>query len=382
VKSYYHIIIQLDVFHDYFPLEENHVCTSLQFTPCTSCFQTLRQLRLLFKKTENGFVIVGEKKNLGTDAAPILEPLVDIPEGTKFNFLITETDNNFINITDTDPHLFSDGKKYVFRNTDSQQAVVAGNIATINIHNNSPLNEVVTLAPPLFTAPVVVAENPVKVVLRGSEGEFITEKTVPRDAGNNIVAGGLLLCDTPFVEGIYTLQQVNALNAVTSEKRYFLFEPVTGVRVNGIVQLTYNNIMAAQSKKEIHTTIHLNPRSVFWIYKVDIEKYEDPVEFNLRIKPLNLKVDSVPSIPAVGTPFTKTILFVSANPADWFLNDKVQFRSNNPIPLKKKPYEQLQLVHTAVPQPVIINNLPNPDPLAMEETTPNTYEIEMYLKVK
>jgi hypothetical protein len=116
---------------------------------------------------------------------------------------------------------------------------------------------------------------------------------------------------------------------------------------------------------------------------VDIEKYEDPLEFlNKRIKPTDLKVDTVSSSPSVGTAFTRTILFSSINPADWFINDKVQFRSNNPIPLKKTAYEKLQLQHTTVPVPVIINNLPNPDPLNMEETAPNTYEIEMFLKVK
>ena len=141
--------------------------------------------------------------------------------------------------------------------------------------------------------------------------------------------------------------------------------------------------MQAQENKHTHLTITLAPRSVHWIYNVDIEKYEDPGEFNTqRVLPANLALDPTPSSPPVATPFTKTIVQALPLPADWHINDKVRFRSNNPIPLKKKPYGRIQLRNNGIAMPVIIDNMPNPDPLMIRKTAPNTYETEMFLKVK
>jgi hypothetical protein len=306
--------------------------------------------------------------------------------GTKFYFFITEENNDFINITDTDPKLFSDGKKYVFRNTNSNTAVVAGNIATVTIHNSTPVNNVVTIAPANFAAPVVLADNPVKLVLRGSEEEFIMEKAVPRDTGGNISAERLVFSDTPFAEGLYTLQQVDNTNLIVSEKKYFLISSVPPFTVNGILLIDYNTIFNAQAKKEIHVVIQLSPRNIHWVYNVDIERYEDPVEFAAkRIKPADLQLDETLSAPSVGTTFSKTIVSSLPNPADWYINDKVTFRSSNPVPIHKKSYRRLLLKNTAAISPVIINNMPNPEPLMIKEKAPpgsGVYEAEMFLKVK
>lgn len=383
MKSYYDIAIQLEVFHDYFPAEEGHICPSLRFTPSEDCFRKLKQNHLIFKNTVNGFVLVGERRNTGTDAAPVLVPVIDIAPGTKFCFLVTEVNNDFINITDTDPKLFSGGKKYVFRNTNAHTAVINGNIATVVIQNYTPLTEAVTIAPANFIAPVVVADNPVKLVLLGQDRNYITEKTVTRDSNGNISVERITFSDTPFEEGIYFLQQVNAANTVVSEKEYFLINSMPLERVNGIVVVDYNNILSANAGKEIHVVINLAPRNIHWVYKVDIERYEEPLDFlNRRIKPADLQLDVSTSSPSVGTPFTKTVVSSFPNPADWFMNDKVSFRSNNPVPLVKKPYQKVLLKNTAAVSPVIIKNMPNPEPLMIKEIAPNTYEAEMFVKVK
>jgi hypothetical protein len=382
LKSYYEIVIQLEVFHDYFPKEDKNVCRSLKFIPTAECFRLLQKLRLIFKSTVNGFVLVGEKRNIGTDAAPILETIVEIVKGTRFNFFISEQDNDFIIITNTDPKLFSDGKKYVFRNNDSQAAVVNGNIATITLHNNVPITEVAKLSSGNFLGPVVISENPVKLRLLGANGEYVMEKEVPRNNLGDICTEQLLFSDTAFDEGLYRLQQIDASNSVTSEKEYFLTTVPQDIRVNGILQLEYNNIFVAQSKKEIHAVIQLQSRSIFWVYNIDIQKYEDPLEFNNRIKAADLVVDTTQSSPSVATAFTQNFIQASPLPADWYIHDKVSFRSNNPIPIHFRSYEGIQLKNTTAAHPVIINNMPNPNPLQIRESAPNTYEADIFLRVQ
>lgn len=140
MKSYFEILFQVEVFHNFFPVEEQHICNSLSFIPSDECLRTLANNRLLFKKTINGFAVIAEKKNIGTDALPNLVPFFSITPGTRFHFLISEPDDDFINITDSDPDLFAEGRKYFFRNSPTQPAVVAGNHATISLHNNTPLH--------------------------------------------------------------------------------------------------------------------------------------------------------------------------------------------------------------------------------------------------
>src|SRR5690606_25077586 len=144
-----------------------------KFLPTGQCQRLLSDNRIVFKSSENVFVIVAEKRNIWTDAIPNLVPFFSIPECMRFIFFIVEEDIEFLNITDTDPALFADGKKYLFRNTPFQQAVVNGNDAVFDIHNNTPLAEAVTLAPVLFQAPVAIAQNPVRLVLRNAENEFV-----------------------------------------------------------------------------------------------------------------------------------------------------------------------------------------------------------------
>ena len=188
--------------------------------------------------------------------------------------------------------------------------------------------------------------------------------------------------DTVFGEGLYRLQQIDAANVVTSEKKYFLTAIPQDIRVNGILQLEYNSVFAAQATKEIHAVIQLQSRSIHWVYNIDVEKYEDPVEFANRIKVADLAFDTAFSSPSVATAFTKNVIQMSPLPADWYINDKVTFRSNNPIPIHLQPYSGIQLKNTTAAQPVIINHLPNPNPLHIRETLPNTYEADIFLKVQ
>lgn len=383
MKSYFEILFQVEVFHNFFPVEEQHVCNSLSFIPSDECMRSLANNRLIFKKTVNGFAIVAEKKNIGTDALPNLVPFFSITPGTRFHFLISEPEDDFINITDADPDLFAEGRKYFFRNSPTQPAVVAGNHATIPLHNNTPLVNSLSLGPSNFIAPVAIASNPVKLVLKDIDGLFMVEKKVPRDSFNNISAERLLMSDESLPEGIYVLHQVNAANVSVLQKTYFLSGQSLKGKITGILDITYNSIMQGQENRHTHLTITLSPRNVHWIYNVDIEKYEDPGEFNTqRVLPVNLALDPSLSSPPVASPFTKTIVQALPLPADWHINDKVRFRSNNPIPLKKKPYSRIQLKNNGIAMPVIIDNMPNPDPLMIRKTAPNTYETEMFLKVK
>lgn len=383
MRSFFEILFQLEVFHTYFPVEEQHRCTALKFLPTGQCQRLLSDNRLVFKSSENGFVIVAEKRNIGTDATPNLVPFFSIPEGMSFHFFIVEEDNDFLNITDTDPALFADGKKYLFRNTPFQQAVVNGNDAVFDIHNNTPLAEAVTLAPVLLQAPVAIAQNPVRLVLRNAENEFVVEVAVPRDAFGAISATRLLISRQPLTEGVYTLQQINAAGNVVDEKRYFLCENVPGFRVNGIVAITNYPTLRAQENRHSHFVVSLQPRRAHWVYHIDIERYEDPAEFSTkRVLPTDLVIDASQSTPAVGTTFARTIVQTSSLPQEWFINDKVRFRSNNPIPLQKETYERVSLHNNSLAPPTIIRSLPNPPPLALRKTGPNRYEADIYLKVK
>src|SRR5690349_13063531 len=134
MRTYFETVIQLDASHAYY---EDKVCKALEFVPTGSCIALFKKFRLVYKKTASGFILAGEKKNTGTDAAPVLIPRIDIPAGTKFYFFITHLRNDFLNITNADMTRLSEGRKYCFMNP-LTAPVVSGGKATFKIHDNAP----------------------------------------------------------------------------------------------------------------------------------------------------------------------------------------------------------------------------------------------------
>jgi hypothetical protein len=371
MRTYFETVIRFDVFHNYY---SDNRCKALLFTPTDSCLAMLNRFHLIFKNIPAGFAVIGEKKNTGTEALPVLVPRIDIPVGTVFYFLISSLQTDFLNITDADMDKLAEGKKFYFKNTLAAPVVNSG-IATFNIHNNLPIANALVYGSVNFHAPVKVTENPLKLVLRDVSGVVAVEKVVPRNAANVIISDHVLISDTSVPEGIYTLQQVNAGGVITSSQDYFLTNTTVTNNVEGILAIDYNQYLLQHADKEVRLEVRLQNRDIHWIYRIEIEKYTNPAEAPFTYVANNLFLNNnANNVPSVGSVFTRSIT-APLDPAD---NFKVRFRSTNAIPLKEKPYQEVKLMNNAT---ALIDNLPNPNPLMMKLNAGN-YEAEVFLKIK
>ena len=350
----------------------------MAFEPTYSCYALLNQCRLAFKRTENGFGLVGERRNTGTDLAPVLVPFVDIPVSTKFYFFIRETRPDFLNITDADMDALAGGRKFFLRNDVTTPVAVTPTIATLTVHNNLPLTETLAVDTVHFHAPIQVSEDPVKLWLLDADGILMVEKVVPRDSSNQIIAEKILMSKSPLPEGVYELRHIDAANAVTSVQRYFLTWPGTAYNATGVFMIDYNTALLPHQDKEIRIVLQLASRSIRWVYQVEIEKYADPTESGFTYNPANLFLNNAANnVPSVASVFTKTVI-----PApDPLSNDKVRWRSNNLISLREAPYREVALIDTGLTDPVI-DHLPNPEPVKMKDDGGGNYASEIFMKIK
>lgn len=374
MRLYYEPVIHMEVFHAFY---KDGLCKALTFEPTPECLNTLNQFRLIFKNTETGFALVGEKKNTGTEMAPVLVPKIDIPVGTKFYFFIKTLRNDFLNITDADMIQLAEGKKFYFWNAPLTPVVVNGSIATLDIHN-APITTALLPGVVNFMAPVNIAEDPFKLVLLDANANVVTEQTVPRDKYNKIIADKIRMSDTPLPEGIYDVQQVDAAAMITSVQRYFLTQPGLAWDIAGILAIEYNATLSSHDDKIVKLEIHLPNRGIHWVYQVEVEKYTDPTEVGFTYDPNNLFLNNTSNnVASVSSVFTKSVI-VPVNPQD---NNKVRWKSNNLIGLREASYKDIKLIDTAATDPVI-ENMPNPDPIKMKDDGGGNYETEVFMKIK
>jgi hypothetical protein len=371
MSSYFETVIQFDVFHSFY---NDNRCKDLIVEPTSECALLLRRFRLLFKKTLSGMVVIGEKRNIGTEAVPVLVPFIDIPPREKFYFTITSLRDDFLNITDADMEALAGGKKFYLQNS-MVAPVVNGNVATFTVHNNTPLIRAVELGSTAFYAPVLIAEDPVKLRLLNADRITVTEITVPRNSASEITAETLLMTDADLPEGLYTLEQIDATAAITSSREYFLTDPKPGKRILGILCVDYNHFVELHQDKEVRMETYLANRAVRWVYRVEIEKYKEPAEVPFTYQAANIFLNNnTNTVPSVGSAFTKTIL-IPPDPND---NVKIRFRSNNLIPIRESPYKDVRLMNSGLS---LIDHLPTPLP-AMMKFAGGNYETEIFLKIK
>lgn len=375
MKIFYEPVFHVETFHSFY---KDNLCRALAFEPTYSCSALLNRYRLVFKGTENGFGLVGEKRNTGTDAAPVLVPFVNIPVNVNFYFFIRETRPDFLNITDADMDELSGGRKFLLRNDLTTPLAVTPTIATLTVHNNVAIADTVAVDTINFYAPVAIAENPVRLALLDANGGLVIEKMVPRDNNGNITADKVLMSKSPLAEGVYELQQIDAANAVTSSQRYFLTWPASAYNAAGILMIDYNAALLSHQDKEIRIVLQFASRGIRWVYQVEIEKYLDPTEAGFTYNPATLFLNNPGNnVPSVASVFTKTVI-----PAPGPLsNDKVIWRSNNLISLREEPYREVTLIDTGLTDPVF-DHLPNPEPVKMKDDGSGNYAAEIFMKIK
>jgi len=375
MKIYYEPVFHVESFHSFY---KDNQCRALVFEPTASCKALLNQCKLVYKGSETGFGLVGEKRNTGPDNAPVLEPFVTIPVGTKFYFCIQEDRADFLNITDADMDVLAEGKKFFLRNKLSTPVVVNGPIATFNIHNNVSLTETLMVDHVQFYAPVNLAENPEKLVLVDADGSLFVEQEVPRDSSNVIAAEKILISKSPLPEGVYELQQVNAADVVTSSQGYFLAQSGTPQRLIGILMIDYNAVMQTHDDKEVRITMQFANRSVRWVYQVEIERYTDPAEAGFTYNPDHLFLNNPGNnVASVGSVFNK-LPILSPDPLG---NDKVRWESVNLIAVREEAYREVTLINTNLAT-TLIEDMANPEPIKMKDDGMGGYKTEVFMKIK
>lgn len=388
MKAYFEILFQLNVFHRFYPPEDEFRCKTLHFEPTTATFGKLKEYGLFFKDTSNGFMILAHKTLTGgTEVNPALTPLIDIPADTFFNFFIYADRPDFLNITDTDLGIYSEKRKFFFRNEAGDPMVTApvmrnpgvdnpwlsvnSIVTTVTVHNLAPLTRVLKLANIRFDAPVNILLNPVRLVLRDIAGNPVAEKLVPRSFQNAILAEKMLLSPSPLEENIYILQQVDGGGAVLGEERYFLTPQNGNQETAGLFQVNFSNALKGTGATEYQFEIDIDTRSVQWSYNIQVDENPNPLDnYNTADLHLNNVAENVPSL---GTVFTKAV-----NPGPPVM---VSFNSNTLVPLQEMAYRDVNLIYLPLPDP-IINDLPNPNPFRLKEAGVGSFKSEIYLKIK
>ena len=390
MNTYYEILFQLNVFHRYFRDDDNNRCKALVFEPTAECKVKLRDHRLLFKNTENGFIIIAEKMLTGgTETNPVLAPVIKPEPGTIFNFFIRSSRADFLNITDANLPAFEGGKKFYFRNEPANPTITAvrpqapegdnlwltngTTVSSITIHNLTMLNNALRIAPAVFNAPVQAGINPFRLVLRDPANTIIADKFIPRNRLNQIVAETVLLSSDPFEENIYTLEQVNAGGVILASEKYFL-TPQSSSDAVGIFQLDYNTVLDGTGATEFQFIVDLQTRFVHWSYKIQVDQYTDPLDVVNNYNPDDLRLNTLANnVPVLGL-FNKV--------KDLGPPIMLSFDSTALIPFKEEAYAGVHLVDKDDLAKFIIPHLPNPDPMILKDAGGGNYKSEIYLKIK
>jgi hypothetical protein len=394
LRAYFEILFEVNVTHRFYSPDDEFRCKALLFEPTAACSQLLREHKLYFRPTVNGFIIAAEKKmtGAGTEAVPVLTPVMDIEPGTCFNFLIRSNRRDFLNITDADLTKFEGGRKLFLRNdlnsplatTIEVQAPEMNNfllmpnplVTTVTVHSLGPLTRTLKLGPSGFVAPVKLADNPVKVILRDADGNLVVQKNVPRNSAGDIIVDRILLADTPLQENIYLLQQVDATGVIVSDETWFLSSQSGSGDIEGIFQLQYNHALINTAANQYRFEVDLEARSVQWTYKIQVDQY-DPPNVLESYDPNDLRLNTTTNnVPVLGTSFNQSN--VPGPPI------VVTFDSLAQVPLQEEPYVGINLRDNNVigTDENIISNLPNPNPMMLSDAGGGNYKIEMFLKIK
>jgi hypothetical protein len=369
----YEILFQADMLHSYF---DSGMAKDIGFKPTLQCASLLKDYRLNFKNTSNGFLLIAEQiTNDGVNwvqAAPI-----DV--GQSFNFFAFSSRSDLLNITDANLSNFSAGRKFFFGNNAATPTTATPPARlSFDIWNGATLTSGVSLGSTNFVAAVNKSLNPFWLVMLDANANIISKTFIARNSANEIIYDKVLLTEQPLPEDIYTLQQTDALGNVLSSESFFLTDSAADVSTIGIFQIRYNAAVdaAVTAGDEIHFTAKLAARKIKWVYRIEVDQYSLPTEIPNNYNPAMLCLNSVTNTVPVLGPFTPNIL--PGTPT------VVSFESNSAIALKESPYigVSLQDKTNAPALNTIINNLPNPSPQLLGDAGPGNYKAEVSLKIK
>ena len=369
----YKILFQTDILHSYF---DGGLAKDIWFEPTLQCASLLKDYRLNFKNTDNGFLLIAEQISADgvnwAQAAPI-----DI--GQSFNFFIFSSRTDFLNITNASLSSFSGGRKFFFgNNAATPTTATAPSTLSFDVWNSTPLTTALNLGSPNLVATVNRTVNPFWLILLDVNANIISKTFVARNAANQIIYDKVLLAGQPLPENIYTLQQTDAAGAVLFSESFFLTDSTADASTAGIFQIQYNAAVdaAVTAGDEIHFTAKLAARKIQWVYRVEVDQYTLPTEIPNNYNPAMLCLNTVNNMVPVLGQFNPNIL-----PGAPIV---VTFESNVAIDLKESPYTgvSLQDKTNAPALNPIINNLPNPSPQWLEDAGGGNYKAEVSLKIK
>lgn len=283
LKYGYMTLFQVEASHTfYLDYEGNKVDhkPDLLFKPTSECRNILKNYRLIFKSSKEGFRILGQVKDIDTSPHKLLIP---IDEGVKFTFTISLLNPYFVNFSQL-PIENTRGKLYRFTNL--QESVMAGAISLSKIAG-SPVSsaDLMTIKPKRFTTEIDIPPptTQTRIILKDRKNISILDEKVNIDPNTG---KGIINTDLSSLEdGIYSLTIDGA------EETFFSSDHCFTNTIFGVVEI-FNGSEPPESCRFINTTDEITPvtyiipfaaRSCIWKYNLvqRVHTISDPMSITI-----------------------------------------------------------------------------------------------------
>jgi hypothetical protein len=355
MTAYYQRLFSIDCRHAFYT-DAN--CHDLLVEPTEECSQLLRRHRLLFKPQDTGGIVITEQRNVGTEAAPVLEPVIAIAPDTTFTFQLRLRNPDFLNITNVNQSLIKPFSAFIFTNAPGAAESSDGIVRSIEVHNGALGNPMAVFGK-VFRYAIAPSLNPVTVAVENAAGQRLFQVNLTSATSE------LTLDLNGFSEDIYQIRSFNELGTEVSSQQVLISDAYTVPQLFGFLLVRYSNDILSDIEDQHAFILSLENRQIRWIYRIDVQEIEPGHPNNLD--PNNLQIQNVP------VAFTRSV--VNTPPRS------VTFTSDAAIALQQQPYTKIELRNGAATKPLIAN-LPNPEPRHLVKDSSANLRAEMRLTIK
>lgn len=356
MTAYYQCLFSIDCRHAFYT---NAKCRDLLVEPTEECSQLLHRHRLLFKPLDTGGIVISERRNVGTEVAPVWESVVAIAPDTTFTFQLRLRNPHFLNITNVNQSLIKPFSAFVFTNAPGASESSDGTVRSIQVHNG-PLGNPISVFGKVFRYAIAPSLNPVTVAVENTAGQRLFQVNLTPQTSE------LTLDLNGFSEGIYQIRSFNELGTEVSSQQILISDAYTVPQLFGFLLVRYSNDILSDIEDQHAFTLSFENRQIRWIYRIDVKETE-PDALHPPLDPNNLQLQNVP------VAFTRSV--VNTPPRS------VTFTSDAAIALQQQPYPKIELRNGAATQPLIAN-LPNPEPRHLVKDGSANLRAEMRLTIK
>lgn len=353
MTNYYDKLLSIDLFHSFY---NDGDCQDLTLAPTDECQILLRDQQLIFKSSPQGGTLLVTQKNTGTEAAPILEPRVNIAEETIFTFKLLLKNPEFLNITQLNQRDIKPFYTYILSNLPSASETSDGTTRTIETHNGA-LSHPQPCVGKTFRHQVKAGVNIVAVAVHNAANQKLF--SIP--CGVN--ATDISIEMHAYSEGIYQLHSIDSSGTTVETQTYFVSDDYLSTHLFAFIQIHYRADILADSEKQHAFTVNFANRSVDWKYTINVKEISP-------LNPDNLDVNTL-SIHNPPTSFSKSVITVPPK--------SVTFSSDLPISLREQAYTGIQLRDGAE---VLVEHLPNPVINRLTKASGSDLQSEMSLTIK